>query len=391
MNLLDLGLLLLLLGYASSGYWQGFIVGASSTLGLLGGGVLGIVFAPRLLADVDQALLVRVGGLAVVVVAAAVGQVVGGFLGAQARSYVTWRPARAVDALGGAALSVVAALLVAWALGYAVSGARIPWLGNQVRSSTVLSAVDTVVPDAAAGALGGFDELIGSDLFPRFLEPFVPERIVDVPPATARVLRDDDVRRAAESVVKVLGEAPRCNRGVEGSGFVYAPGRVMTNAHVVAGVSQVSVEVAGERLSAEVVVFDPAFDVAVLAVDGLPVPPLPFDRRGAARDPGAVLGYPQNGPFRAAPARIRAEQQLRSPDIYDDDTAVREVFSIRSTVLPGNSGGPLVSPRGRVYGVVFAASVTDDTTGYVLTADQVRDAAGQGRSGTEAVPTGACT
>jgi len=389
-NVLDIALLLLLLGYASSGYWQGFIVGAASTVGLLGGGVLGIVFAPSLLADVDGAALVRLGGLAVVVVAAALGQVIGGFIGAQVRSFVTWQPARAIDAVGGAALSVMAALLVAWALGYAVSGARIPWLGNQVRSSTVLSTVDSVLPTAAGQALGNFDDLIGSELFPRFLEPFVPERIVAVPPATARVLEDADIRRAADSVVKVLGEAARCDRGQEGSGFVYADGRVMTNAHVVAGVSQVFVELDGDRLPAEVVVFDPDHDVAVLAVDGLAAPTLRFDRGGSARDPGAVLGFPLNGPFRAAPARIRAEQQIRSPDIYDGASSVREVFSIRSTVQPGNSGGPLVSPRGRVYGVVFAASVTDESTGYVLTAEQVAAAAARGSRSNQPVSTGRC-
>ncbi|CAN5895841.1 MarP family serine protease [soil metagenome] len=391
MNLLDIVLLVLLLGYASSGYWQGFVVGAASTIGLLSGGAAGILFAPRLLESTDDTLLIRLGGLIIVIVAAALGQVVGGFIGAQVRAYITWQPARALDAVGGAALSVMAALLVAWALGYAVSGARIPWLGNQVRSSTVLSAVDTAMPDDAAKALGSFDELIGSDRFPRFLEPFVPERIVDVPPATARVLRDADVRRAAESVVKVLGEAPRCNRGLEGSGFVYAPGRVMTNAHVVAGVSRAFIEVGGDRLPADVVVFDPTHDVAVLAVDGLSAEPLRFDRSGESKDTGAVLGFPQNGPFQAAPARIRSEQRLRSPDIYDEGTAPRAVFSIRSTVRPGNSGGPLVSPRGRVYGVVFAASVTDDSTGYVLTANQVAAAAGDGRANSEQVPTGACT
>jgi S1-C subfamily serine protease len=390
MNFLDIALLVLLLGYASSGYWQGFIVGAASTLGLLGGGIAGIVFAPQLLEATGDTLLIGLGGLVIVVLAAGLGQLVGGFIGAQVRRHITWQPARALDAVGGAALSVFAVLLVAWALGYAISGARIPWLGDQVRSSAVLSAVDTVMPDDAAQALGSFDKLIGSDLFPRFLEPFVAERIVEVPPATAKVLRDADVRQAAGSVVKIVGEAPRCNRGLEGSGFVYAPGRVMTNAHVLAGVSRVSVEVDGDRLPARVVEFDPTYDVAVLAVDDLAAQALRFDRGGEPRDAGAVLGYPENGPFRAAPARIRSEQRLRSPDIYDGGGAVREVFSIRSDVRPGNSGGPLVSASGRVYGVVFAASVTDQSTGYVLTASQVAAAARAGRNNDEAVSTGEC-
>lgn len=391
MNLLDLVLVVVLLGYAMSGYWQGFLVGASSTVGLLGGGLLGIVVAPVVLDGLDDSLAVSLAALAGVLILASLGQVVGGFLGGWVRAYVTWRPARAVDALGGAALSVVAVLLIVWALGYAVSGARIPWLGNQVRTSAVLSTVDAAMPDAVTGALDSFDELVGSELFPRFLEPFVPERILPVAPADGAVLRDADVRRAAASVVRVIGAADSCDRGLAGSGFVYAPGRVMTNAHVVAGVSELAVEVDGERLPAGVVLFDPDLDVAVLEVDGLEVPALRFDRSGRRGDSGAVLGFPENGPFAASAARIRAEQRLLSPDIYNDDSSPREVFSVRSTVRPGNSGGPLVSGAGRVYGVVFAASVTDASTGYALTAEQVAGLARDGRSAGGAVSTGDCT
>jgi S1-C subfamily serine protease len=389
-NLLDLILVLVVLGYAMSGYWQGFLVGVSATAGLLGGGLLGIVLAPVVLDGLDDSVGVSLAALAGVLVLASLGQVLGGFLGSRVRSYVTWSPARVVDAVGGAALSLVASLLVVWVLGYVISGARIPWLGNQVRDSAVLSTVDEVMPDAVTGALDSFDELVGSDLFPRFLEPFVPERIVPVAPPDSVVLRDPDVRRAAGSVVKVVGEAAECDRGLTGSGFVYAPGRVMTNAHVVAGVSELFVQVDGDQLDAEVVLFDPDLDVAVLAVGGLEVPALRFDGTGRRGDSGAVLGFPDNGPFAANAARIRDEQQLRSPDIYNDDSSLREVFSVRATVRPGNSGGPLVSNAGRVYGLVFAASVTDATTGYALTAEQVAGPARQGRSATQAASTGDC-
>ncbi len=390
MNVLDIVLVLVVLGYAASGYWQGFLVGASSTVGLLLGGFAGVALAPGVLEQFDASVAVSVAAVAGVLLVASLGQVVGAFLGGLLRSAITWTPARTVDAVGGAALSVVASLLIAWVLGYAVSGARIPWLGNQVRGSTVLSTVDQVVPDAASEVLGSFDDLVGSDLFPRFLEPFVPERIVPVDPPDGEVVADPQVRRAGTSVVKILGEAQRCNRGLEGSGFAYAAGRVMTNAHVVAGVSSLSVEVDGDQLDAEVVLFDPDLDIAVLAVDGLEVPALSFDRSGQSGDGGAVLGYPENGPFDAQPARIRDEQRLRSPDIYDESSSIREVFSVRSSVRPGNSGGPLVSDAGRVYGVVFAASVTDGTTGYALTAGQVAERAAEGRTADEPVPTGDC-
>ena len=390
MNLLDLILVLVVLGYAMSGYWQGFLVGVSATAGLLGGGLLGIVFAPVVLDGFDDSVGLSLAALAGVLLLASLGQVLGGFLGSRVRSYVTWSPARVVDAVGGAALSLVASLLVIWVLGYVISGARIPWIGNQVRSSTVLSTVDEVMPDAVTGALGSFEELVGSDLFPRFLEPFVPERIVPVAPPDGAVLRDADVRRAAGSVVKVLGEAEQCDRGLTGSGFVYAPGRVMTNAHVVAGVSELFVQVGDERLGAEVVLFDPDLDVAVFAVGGLDAPALRFDSSGRRGDSGAVLGFPENGPFAANAARIRDEQRLRSPDIYNDDSSLREVYSVRATVRPGNSGGPLVSNAGRVYGVIFAASVTDATTGYALTADQVSGLAKDGRRASQPTSTGAC-
>ena len=164
----------------------------------------------------------------------------------------------------------------------------------------------------------------------------------------------------------------------------------MTNAHVVSGVDE-PVVVAGEReLPAEVVYYDPDTDIAVLAVEDLRGPILRFDRNGRPRQAAAVLGYPQDGPYDVQAARIRAEQRLRSADIYNQGSVVREVFSLRGLVRPGNSGGPLVSSAGRVLGVIFAASVTDGDTGYALTADQVADAAASGLTRTRAVDTGDC-
>ena len=160
---------------------------------------------------------------------------------------------------------------------------------------------------------------------------------------------------------------------MEGSGFLYGPGRVMTNAHVVAGVDRPVVLVGEDERPATVVYYNPNIDIAVLAVDGARGPFLRFDRRGRPNQAGAVLGYPQDGPYNVQAARIRGEQRLRSPDIYGNGTVVREVFSLRALVRPGNSGGPLVSSAGKVLGVIFAASVTDGDTGYALTAEQVAE------------------
>jgi S1-C subfamily serine protease len=231
---------------------------------------------------------------------------------------------------------------------------------------------------------------VGSSFFPRYLEPFAPERITEVGPPPGKVGRDPDVRAAQASVLKIRGEND-CGRGVEGTGFLYSPNRLMTNAHVVAGVDDPVVLVGEEEVPAQVVYYNPDLDIAVLDVAGIDRPHLSFDKNGHARQAAAVLGYPNDGPYNVQAARIRGEQRLRSPDIYGNGTVVREVFSLRALVRPGNSGGPLVSQDGDVLGVIFAASVTDSDTGYALTAEQVAQGAAQGLSSTNEVSTGDCT
>ncbi|MET0838339.1 MAG: MarP family serine protease [Marmoricola sp.] len=389
MNFLDWCLVVLALAYALSGYWQGFITGAFATTGLLLGGLAGIWLAPLLLGEAAPSLWVSLGALFVVLVMASLGQAVFQFAGSRIRARITWQPIRAVDAVGGAVLSVVAVLVVAWMLGVAISGSRIPGISPQVRDSQVLIAVNKVMPVQAQQALRSFDEVVGSSFFPRYLEPFAPERIVTVSPADPRVLRDPDIRSARASVFKVRS-TNRCGSGVEGTGFLYAPHRLMTNAHVVAGVTEPQIKDGDRTLDAEVVYYNPDLDVAVLDVPDLDGPTVKFDLTGQEKQQGAVLGYPQDGPFDAKPARIRGDQRLRSPDIYGNGTVTRHVFSLRGTIRPGNSGGPFVSTAGRVLGVVFAASVSDPDTGYALTADQVRRSAAIGLESDDRVSSGNC-
>ena len=382
MNLLDWLLVVLVLAYGLSGYWQGFVTGAFATAGLLLGGLFGVWLAPVALGDAAPSLLVSLGALFIVILAASLGQGLLQWAGARLRDRITWQPARAVDAVGGAALSAAAVLVVAWALGVAVSGSRIDGVTPMVRSSTVLAKVNEVLPTQAAGLLEAFNSVVGTSFFPRYLEPFSPERIVEVSPGDRRMLRDPDVTRAGASVLKVRG-TNACGRGIEGSGFVYAEDRLMTNAHVVAGVDDPQVVVDDDNLDARVVFYDSDLDIAVLEFDSDEIPVLPFtaqDEPAQPKDPVAILGYPLDGGFDVKSARIRAMQTLRSPDIYGDGAVIREVFSLRGLVRPGNSGGPIVDSAGRVVGVVFAASVTDDDTGYALTADQVSEAAGEGRT-----------
>jgi S1-C subfamily serine protease len=390
-NLFDVVLIVVAVGYAVSGFRQGFLVGALGVVGLIGGGVAGAAIAPAALSEFAPSVTISLAALAIVLVGALLGQTIGASIGAAIRDKVTWEPAHFLDATGGAALSVVAMLVVAWILGSAVAGAQFGDVSRTVRTSKVLGTVDKLMPRGAEQALLAFSRVVDPGLFPRYLEPFAPERIAPARPPTAAVLRDSDVVRAGRSVVRVTGVAEQCSRSLEGSGFVYGTERVMTNAHVVAGVTDPQVETAGGRsYDAEVVLYDPDRDVAVLAVPGLELRPLTLDDGAEPGDQGAVLGYPGNGPFTGAPARVRAEQRLQGPDIYGGRQVVRNVFSLYAEVRPGNSGGPLVSVDGTVTGLIFAASVEDSRTGYALTVEEVQSDARAGEQASSEVSTGGC-
>jgi uncharacterized membrane protein required for colicin V production len=173
-NALDWVLVLVVLAYALSGYWQGFVTGAFATSGLLLGGLLGVWLAPIALGDADPSMLVSLGALFIVILSASLGQGLFQYVGARIRDRITWQPVRALDAIGGAALSAAAVLVVAWALGVAISGSRIGGITGPVRSSAVLAQVNEVMPAAAGNLLSAFNDVVGTTFFPRYLEPFSP-------------------------------------------------------------------------------------------------------------------------------------------------------------------------------------------------------------------------
>jgi S1-C subfamily serine protease len=388
---LDVVLLVAALLFAFSGYRQGFVVGVLSFVGFFGGGVLGARAAPSVaesgfLVDLPRPAV----GLGVVLLAATVGQLLATLIGAALRNRLTWRPARALDAVGGAVVSVVSLLLVAWLIGTAVASSSITALASQVRRSVVLQTVDDVVPAEGQRFFASFRRLIDDRGFPEVFGGLAPTEVVEVEPPDPAVAGSGAVEAARPSVLKITGVAKDCRRRIEGTGFVYAPERVMTNAHVVAGVDAPQVQVGDGTLDARVVLFDAGRDVAVLAVPGLDRPPLAFAGAAGSGASAIVVGYPQDGPFRADAARVRGTQRARGPDIYQERTVVREIYALRGLVRPGNSGGPLLDPAGRVYGVIFAAAADDEQTGYALTAAEVSESARTGAAATEAVDTRTC-
>lgn len=392
-DLLDVILLVACAIFGISGYRQGFLIGVLSFGGFLGGGALGAKLAPEIAHRWFPHRNAAIVGLVVVFLAATIGQIMASALGAFLRRRLTWHPAQVLDSTAGATVSVCSVLLVAWLLGTAVAHSSLRSLGRQARDSRVLATIDDVMPDAARVWFSAFRRLLDNYAFPQVFGSLDTERILAVGPPNPRVLSNSALTSARREVVKVVGEAKSCSRRLEGSGFVYAPHRVMTNAHVLAGVSNPAVWLEGARrpLPARVVKYDPQRDVAVLYVPGLRRPALSFATAPAhAGSDAVVAGFPQDGPFTAVAARVRNAQRARGPDIYQRRQVTRSIYSLRAVVRPGNSGGPLLAPTGRVYGVVFAAAVESPDTGYALTAAEVAPVARAGAKATEAVSTQGC-
>jgi S1-C subfamily serine protease len=393
MDILDFLLMLIVVAFAVSGYRQGFVVGVLSFAGFVGGFALGIVIVPMFLNQVSTGLLPSVIALCAVLAFAVVGQVLGSILGGRLRESVTWQPAQLVDAVSGAIVGVIAVLLVAWFLASALYASAVPTVSDQVRGSRILKGLTNVLPANANTWIASFTKTLDRTGFPQVFAPFQDENVpsADPPDQNLAAAPTAAVQQAERSIVKVLGAAPSCGKDIEGSGFVFAPGKVMTNAHVVGGTRSLTVQAPGGRqLEATVVLFDPQRDVAVLDVPQLTAAPLPFDYTGQTGASAIVAGYPENGGYTLDAARIREPITATGQDIYSRNTVTRKVFSLYALVRQGNSGGPLLTPDGKVYGVVFAKSLNDANTGYALTASEVQSDAQAGLQTDTPVNTESC-
>ncbi|MEU1605370.1 MarP family serine protease [Micromonospora matsumotoense] len=392
MSAVDLVLLLLILVFAISGYRQGFVIGALSFSGFFLGALIGLQLGPLLARQfIDSGTrvlvsLVAVFGLAVL------GQALAGWLGSHLRRTITNDTAKRADDVGGAFVSILAVMLVAWLVAVPLGSSSLPWLAASVKNSALLTVVDRVLPDQAQELSTALRDTVDTNGFPDVFNGLGRTSARQVAPPDPALAGSQVVANSQRAVVKVLGSAPSCSRRIEGSGFVYADDRVMTNAHVVAGTRTVAVELRGERYDGEVVVYDPDRDLAVLYVPGLPGPSLRFaaGQAGSGAD-AIVLGFPLDGPYDARPARIRDVDRIQGPDIYNASKVNREIYTIRALVRSGNSGGPLVSSNGLVLGVIFAAAADDPNTGFAVTAEEARPVALAGAERTRGVGTGDCT
>ena len=366
------------------GYQQGLIVGVLSLGGFANGAFLGSRLGPALLPDGSHspyapatalAGALLIGGMVAVSLEGIAFTVRRRLLGPAGRR----RGLAIAESSGGAVLLVAVALGFVWLFGaVALNAPGAQSLRTAVQRSAILRALNNAFPPSSSliNVLHRIDPRVA-----------VQGPSPDVAPPDSKIAQEPDVGAAGNSVVRVLGTA--CGLGVEGSGWIAAPDLVVTNAHVVAGESDTTVTPAGStiQLDATPVHYDPENDLSLLHVDGLGGTPLSFASNVEAGTVGAVLGYPENGPFTIAPARVGATGPVETQDSYGRGPITRELTALRGEVRSGNSGGPLVDGSGRVMGTVFAATTQGKPGGYAVPNDVVAqalsDSAGE-------VSTGAC-
>ena len=392
-SVVDLVLIALIILFAVNGYRQGFLVGALSFCGFFGGALVGLQVAPLIVQSLSGAFTRVLVSLALVFGLALLGQTAAAWAGGRLRGAISNEHGRRVDDVGGILVSVLALLMVAWMVAVPLASSPLPALSRAVRNSAILHGIDGVVPDAARILYNRLQDTIASGDFPKVFGDLTPTDVRQVPPPDPALLALPVVEQVHRSVVKVNGTAPSCRRLIEGTGFVYAPEHVMTNAHVVAGTEgPVTVETIGESRAGRVVHYDADRDLAVIYAPQLTSPPLPWAPGVAETGTDAiVVGYPLDGPYTPVSARVRNVNMVKGPNIYEDRDVVRQVYILRTTVRSGNSGGPLLDIDGRVLGVIFAAALDDPETGFALTPAEVMPVADAAATARDPVSTGRCT
>ena len=379
MTWLDLMILGFALLMALWGYAQGLIVGALSLAGFMVGALIGSRVGPLLLEEGSRSPFAPLFAL---VCALLIGGLLAAgleLIGSRVREQIGDRLG-VLDGAGGAILIACLALAIVWIV--AAVAVQAPGLGQvraQVQRSTILRALNGTLPPSGPvlNALARFDPV-----------PEIRGPAPDVRPPNSRIARDPDVRRAGRSVVRILGTA--CGLGVQGSGWVARDGVVVTNAHVVAGQDDTTVELRdGSRHDAEAIHYDPENDLAILRSSGISgTPALELDASAPEGTSAAILGFPENGPFTVRAGRLGATQTVSSQDSYGRGPLQRRITSLRGRVRSGNSGGPMVDGRGQVVTTIFAAAVlARDRTGFGVPATIMQQALARARS---RVSTGPC-
>ena len=388
----DVVLLVLAVLAIAAGWSNGAIRAAGSLVGLGLGIALGLMLAPVVvdwmagsgLTGVTQRSIVAA---IVILVCAGVVYAVAAALASLLGKVLRHGPIRWLDSLVGAVLGLVTWAVVVWLVAGFAMATSLATVVQAANSSRVVATLNGIAPMPSSTVLGAVDDALASAGLPKVFAGGEPISPIDAPDSAVPAA----VARAQDSVVTVLAAKPACGVDSEGSGWVVQRGRVVTNAHVVAGASSIVVR-SGDGAGvdrATLVAFDPERDLAVLDVTDLSAQPLQIGEDLAAGDQAYAAGYPGDGPFTISPQRVRGQLTARGTDIYQSGIVERQIYSLRGSIRPGNSGGPLLDTAGDVAGVVFARSTSDADTGYALTLDELRPVLSS--VGSAPISSGACS
>ena len=382
LTILDLVLIVTLLSYLFHGLRNGFLVTVGGVAGFAAGAVAAFVSVPIVSGLVDDSGWRLTAIIATAVLLMVLGHGLGTAIGRGLRSVVRIQPLRSMDRLAGGGVNVVISALVMSMLAFSIGALGVPFVSQPLAESKVIRFIDGATPVPLKTSMAQLRSAVIGGGIPTLFEGIGPAQPVTIPDASTDT---PALNRAAESVLKIAGTAYQCGQNQTGTGFVVSPGRVVTNAHVVAGVPEPVVQIPGR-----VVYFDAQHDLAVVAVDGLRSAPLPLRADLPAGSPAAFSGYPHGGPFQSKPATVQDIATVLVPDIYGNNPASADVYRIAGDVQPGNSGGPLLTTDGQVAGVIFAKATAESSLGYAITMTDLGPVAARAPGLGDAVSPGQC-
>ena len=384
---LDVLLIVLLIAYVVYGFRNGLSRSIFVIAGVVAGAIAAFFVVPLVTGWVAWSLARPVVTIAVTVALVAAGHALGSSLGRGIRRGIERTPLSGLDRLLGAVVTGVAAALVASVVGSTVSQLGVPVLSRATAGSAVLRTINALTPDPVEAWVAQLKSIVADSGLPVISDalggpaPVIPQLDTGSPQLNA----------AAQSVVRITGNAFACGVSQSGTGFVVADDRVVTNAHVVAGVTEPVVEAPnGEAIAGSIVYFDPVLDLAIIAVPGLTADPLPLGDSLPAGTDAAVQGYPFGGPFTSGAARVMQVGTAQVDDIYGTSTQPREVYTLAADVRQGNSGGPVLTLDGTVAGVVFARSADTASVGFAMTMAELDPVAAEASTLTATVSSGEC-
>jgi len=388
-RLLDVLLVIVLLVYLGEGWRNGFIRSLSAIVGLVAGAVAAFFLIPVVGTLVPDPFWRTFFVVSTAVALIILGSMAGAGIGRVLRGRVEKTPLRPLDRIGGAFANLVIGALITALLAGSVASLGIPVLSAAVSNSWVLQTINAITPEPVTAALARLRSAVAAQGLPVISGGF--SGITKSPGVPKVDTGTSALAAAAASVVRINGTAYACGQNQSGSGFVIAKDRIVTNAHVVAGVQQPIVQAPnGQTLDGRIVYFDPQNDLAVIAVSGLRAPTLGLGNPMAVGDDGVVDGYPFGGPFTTGGAQVLARSTESVQNIYSTARSNRELYTLAADIEPGNSGGPLLETNGSIAGIVFAKSSTDANLGYAMTDTVLAPVVQQAPSLSAPISSGSC-